>query len=303
MRRKNKERGHPHQPPGYVSVLLVMLFLSPGLMAGCSQDSVSLGSRPQVKDIILATTTSTRDSGLLDELVPIFEEQSGYVLKTVAVGTGKALKMGEEGDADVLLVHAPSAEETFMQAGHGSERWLVMHNDFVIVGPANDPAEVNGIETAGEALSRIADLKAAFTSRGDDSGTHKKERGIWGAAGVTPSGGWYIETGQGMGQTLRIASEKGTYTLTDLATYIFNRDTLDLEILVQGDTNLLNVYHVMTVNADKWARVNKEGALAFANFIVSPEIQEFIAAYGMEEFGQPLFIPDAGRSAPELGLE
>ncbi len=252
--------------------------------------------------LILATTTSTQDSGLLDVLIPLFEAQSGYTVKVVAVGTGKALEMGRNGDADVLLVHAPQAEEAFMQDGYGAERFLVMHNDFVLVGPETDPAGVRGEQSAAAAFGRLAAAQAPFVSRGDDSGTHKKERSLWQAAGVTPNWDGYIESGQGMGATLRIASEKAAYTLTDRATYLANRDTLDLVILVEGDPLLLNVYHVMTVNPQKWPLVNAEGARAFVDFMLAPETQALIGAFGVEEYGQPLFFPDAGKTEADLGL-
>lgn len=272
-------------------------------LAACSGGADQTSNEPEMKEIILATTTSTRDSGLLDVLVPDFEAQTGYVLKTVAVGTGKALKMGEQGDADVLIVHAPSAEKEFMDGGFGSERFLVMHNDFVIVGPPDDPAGIKGTVSAAEALAQIDSTKTVFTSRGDDSGTHKKELSLWKDARIAPEGEWYLESGQGMGATLRIASEKGTYTLTDRATYLFNRDLLDLDILAEGDPVLLNVYHVMIVNPEKWDHVNNEGGRAFAEYLISPEVQAVIAEYGVEEFGQPLFFPDADKTDADLGLE
>jgi tungstate transport system substrate-binding protein len=273
---------------------LILLFV---LLASCSR------AEPENLDIILATTTSTRDSGLLDVLVPDFEEKSGYIVKTVAVGTGKALAMGEQGDADLLFVHAPAAEEEFMDAGFGSERWLVMHNDFVLVGPSEDPAGINGSENVVNALNRISESGGLFVSRGDDSGTHKKELGLWEKAGVNPEIDRYLESGQGMSDTLRIASEKGAYTLTDRATYLANNDTLSLEILFEGDPELLNIYHVIIVNPQKWPRVNEEGAQAFANFVISPEVQEKIATFGVDKYGQPLFFPDAGKSEEELGLQ
>ncbi|MBU4374760.1 MAG: substrate-binding domain-containing protein, partial [Euryarchaeota archaeon] len=212
-------------------------------------------AKPVNPAIILATTTSTQDSGLLDALVPIFEQESGYIVKTVAVGTGQALKMGEEGNADILLVHSPKAEEAFMQAGFGLERHLVMHNDFVLVGPAADPAGIRSAASTTQALIQIANAAAPFVSRGDDSGTHKMERSLWEAAGSPPLGGWYIESGQGMGATLRIASEKQAYTLTDRATYLANRATLQLDVLLEGDPSLLNIYHVIVVNPEKWPQV------------------------------------------------
>ncbi len=244
------------------------------------------------KDIILATTTSTQDSGLLDVLVPLFEKQTGYTVKVIAVGTGAALRMGERGDADVLLVHAPPAEEAFMEAGHGIEREYVMYNDFVIVGPAEDPAQVRGMTDAVAALKRIAGAKALWISRGDDSGTHKKEKALWKEAGITPGGEWYQESGQGMGATLRIASEKGAYTLTDRGTYLNLRDTLSLDILVEGDPRLYNVYHVIVVNPDKHPDINVEGARAFADFMTSPQVQDIIREYGVDKFGEPLFHVD-----------
>ena len=219
-------------------------------------------AEPAVKDLILATTTSTQDSGLLDVLIPLFEDQTGYVVKTVAVGTGQALKMGEEGNADVLLVHAPASEKQLVDAGYAIERQLIMHNDFVIVGPANDPAGIKGVKTAVEAFQKISAAGAPFISRGDDSGTNKMELTLWGNANVTPEGAWYEESGQGMGATLRIATEKAAYTLTDRATYLANKDTLDLEILVEGDPALLNVYQVTPssiTNMASWWSTPKNG--------------------------------------------
>jgi tungstate transport system substrate-binding protein len=256
---------------------------------------------PAVKDMILATTTSTQDSGLLDVLIPAFQDATGYVVKTVAVGSGEALKMGEQGNADVLLVHSPAAEVTFMDAGNGSERTLVMHNDFVIVGPEADPAGIKGSATATEAFTKIAEAQAPFISRGDDSGTNKAEQAIWKKAGITPEGDWYQESGQGMGATLKIASEKAAYTLSDRATYLANKDTLALVILVEGDASLLNVYHVIIVNPEKYPKLNTEGAKAFAAFLVSQEGQDLISKFGVEKFGQPLFTPDAGKSEADLG--
>lgn len=258
--------------------------------------------QPDNPALILATTTSTQDSGLLDVLIPAFETETGYTVQVVAVGSGEALKMGEEGNADVLLVHAPASEVTFMENGFGSERRLVMHNDFVIVGPASDPAGIRGLDPL-EALTAIAESEAAFVSRGDDSGTHKKELGLWKNAGIEPEGQpWYVESGQGMAATLIIASETEAYTLTDRATYLANRDNLSLEILVEGDPGLLNVYHVIVVNPQRWPEANHAGAVAFADFITSAEGQEIIAAFGVEEFGQPLFTPDADKSDADLGL-
>ena len=257
---------------------------------------------PANPNLILATTTSTQDSGLLDVLIPLFEEQSGYTVKTVALGTGEALKMGEEGNADVLLVHAPASEVTFMEGGNGKDRFLVMHNDFIIVGPADDPA---GMKELGprESFEAIYKAGAPFVSRGDDSGTHKKELDFWKKAELDPAGqSWYVETGQGMGASLTVASEKGAYILTDRATYLANKDNLDLEILLEGNNALLNVYHVITVNPDKWPKVNAEGALAFAKFITDSTTQKVIGEFGRDKFGQPLFFPDADKTDADLGL-
>jgi tungstate transport system substrate-binding protein len=256
---------------------------------------------PATKELILATTTSTQDSGLLDVLVPEFEKQSGYTVQTVAVGTGQALKMGEEGNADVLLVHAPASEKTFMEGGFGAERALVMHNDFIVVGPAGDPAGIKGGTSALKALKTIAAAGAPFVSRGDDSGTHKAELALWKKAEITPEGEWYIETGQGMGATLKVAGEKTAYTLTDRATYLANPE--GLEILVEGDAVLLNVYHVITVNPEKWPKVNVEGAKAFTQFMNDPDTQKLIGEFGVDKYGQPLFFPDADKTDADLGLE
>lgn len=243
--------------------------------------------------LILATTTSTQDSGLLDVLIPEFEEASGYRVKTIAVGSGQALRLGEEGEADVLLVHSPEAEAAFMDAGHGVERSSVMYNDFVIVGPTDDPAGIAGISSAAEALARIAQSGSPFLSRGDMSGTHAREIQLWKQAGIVPSGSWYQESGQGMGATLRVADEKRGYTLSDRGTYLAQRDNLDLDILTEGDADLFNPYHVIIVDPDKSSRINEEGARAFAAFITSAPVQETIRTFGIEEYGQSLFVPDA----------
>lgn len=281
-----------------------------GMLSACKVAAPAVTESPaetptvaesQISELILATTTSTRDSGLLDVLIPMFEKQSGYTVKTVAVGTGEALKMGEEGNADVLLVHAPASELELMDKGFGLSRDLIMHNDFIIVGSADDPAGIKGAAEAKEAFTKIAESQSIFVSRGDDSGTHKKELAIWKSANITHEGEWYIETGQGMADTLRIASEKSGYTLTDRGTYLAQLDTLDLEILVEGDKTLLNIYHVIVVNPEKWPEVNVEGAKAFAAFLVSDETQKVIGQFGVDKFGQPLFFPDAGKDENDLG--
>ena len=265
------------------------------MLAGC-------GKGPANPELILATTTSTQDSGLLDVLVPMFQTQTGYQVKTIAVGTGPAMVMGERGEADVLLVHAPDSEVAFMAAGHGTDRKLVMHNDFIIVGPPNDPAKINAEKLPSEALKKIAQAKALFVSRRINSGTDQAEDKIWKTANITPTGqSWYQETGQGMGASLIIASEKGGYTVADRATYLANKKNLQLNIFVEGDKSLLNIYHVITVNPQKSNKVNAAGATAFANFMVATSTQTTIAGFGVDKYGQPLFFADAGRSEAELG--
>ncbi len=262
-------------------------------------------AKPKNANLILATTTSTQDSGLLDDLIPMFQKETGYNVKVVAVGSGQAMQMGQEGNADVLLVHSPAAEKTFMANQYGKDRLLVMHNDFVIVGPTADPAKIKGDTSAVDAFRKIAAASATFISRGDNSGTNAKELTLWQSASVNPAAtkpAWYIETGQGMGATLTVASEKGAYTLTDRATYLANKDTLKLDILVEKDNSLLNVYHVITVNPQKWPKVNYEGAQAFANWITSPTVQEYIGKFDVDKYGQALFIPDAGKPESAVGL-
>jgi tungstate transport system substrate-binding protein len=258
---------------------------------------------PANPDIILATTTSTQDSGLLDVLIPAFEAQTGFKVKVVAVGSGAALKLGEEGNADVLLVHSPAAEATFMSNGFGTDRRLVMHNYYIIVGPASDPAGIASASSTVDAFAKIAASGAQFISRADKSGTNTMELSLWKKAAITPTGQpWYVETGQGMGATLTIASEKAAYTLTDRATFLTNQKNLDLVPLYQSDAALLNAYHVIVVNHDKWPTTNLDGANAFANYVVSLAGQAVIMDYGKDKFGQQLFIPDAGRTDAELGL-
>ncbi len=254
------------------------------------------------KTVILATTTSTQDSGLLDVLVPLFEKESGFQVKTISVGSGQAMKMGEKGEADVLLVHSPDAEKKFMTDGFGVSRRLVMHNDFIVVGPAADPAKIKGAKAA-DALKRIAQSGAIFVSRGDNSGTHAKEKGLWKVAAINPEGQkWYKQTGLGMGETLNVAAEKKGYTITDRATYLALKKGLGLEIIVEGDSKLLNIYHVIELNTAKWPKVNAKGGKAFADFMIAKKTQEIIGRFGVDKFGAPLFFPDAGRKPGELGL-
>jgi tungstate transport system substrate-binding protein len=255
----------------------------------------------KVTDLILATTTSTVDTGLLDFLIPKFEAQTGYKVKPIGVGTGQALAMGEKGEADVLLTHAPASERPLVEKGLVTDYRLVMHNDFVIVGPAADPAKIKGTKLAAEAMKKIAATGALFVSRGDDSGTHKMEKSLWKKADLKPGGTWYQEAGAGMGQTLLIASEKDGYTLTDRGTYLAQKKNLRLTILVEGDKDLLNIYHVMAVNQAKFAKVNAEGARAFVEFMVSPAVQKIIGEFGKDKYGAPLFFPDAGKNVDDLG--
>jgi tungstate transport system substrate-binding protein len=259
----------------------------------------------ETKTVILATTTSTQDSGLLDALLPVFEKQTGFVVKTISVGSGQAIAMGRKGEADVLLVHSPADEKKLVEDGLTASRRLVMHNDFVIVGPAADPAKIRGGRSSKEAAKQIADAQALFVSRGDGSGTHSKEKAIWKAAGVSPEGQkWYQQTGLGMGETLNVASEKGGYTLADRGTLLARGKVrpLALEILVEGEPTLLNVYHVIEVSPARWPKVNAAGAKAFADFVVSKQGQELIGKFGVDKVGAPLFTPDAGKPPETLGL-
>jgi len=248
------------------------------------------------KNLILATTTSTQDTGLLDVLNPIFEKKTGFFVKTIAVGSGQAMAMGAKGEADVLLVHSPAAEKKFMTEGNGVTRKLVMHNDFIIVGPPLDPAGIKGMKSAAEAFKQMAAKGSVFMSRGDNSGTHAKEKDVWKAAGINPEGQkYYQQTGLGMGQTLAVAAEKKTYTLADRGTYLALKKNLGLDILVEGDKVLLNIYHVIDVNPTKFPKVNAPAAKAFADFMVSKEVQGIIAKFGVDKYGSPLFFPDAGK--------
>lgn len=266
---------------------------------GLSMPSLAPPKQPANPEIILATTTSTQDSGLLDVLVAVFRKKTGYGVKAIAVGTGQALALGQRGEADVLLVHAPESELKFMDSGAGINRRLVMHNDFVIVGPPEDPAGIRGESSVLKTLGKIYQAKALFLSRGDESGTHQLEKSLWKNAGLEPStlGGtvWYQQSGQGMGATLSIASEKDAYTISDRATYLALMRSIRLQILVEGNSSLQNIYHVIQVNPDKFSRVNAEGGKAFADFMVSTEAQEYIEKFGIDKYGQPLFFPDAGK--------
>lgn len=285
-------------------VLILFLVLGMTALAGCGKNTTtkeeSAANTPANPNIILATTTSTRDSGLLDVLLPVFEKQTGYKVKPIAVGSGAALAMGQKGEADVLLVHSPSAEKPLVDDKTAVNYQLLMHNDFIVVGPAGDPAKIKGLKTLNEVFKAIADSKSVFISRGDKSGTDTKEKALWKKAGITPTGTWYQESGVGMGQTLTVASEKAGYTLTDRATYLANKKNLQLDILREGDADLLNVYHVMQVNPEKFPKVNKDGAKAFVDFMISADTQKLIGEYGKDKYGQALFIPDYGKKMEDL---
>ncbi len=252
---------------------------------------VSLPFAAHADFLKLATTTSTYNSGLLDAIVPDFERKTGTEVQIIAVGTGKALRMGRDGDADLLLVHAPGAEKTFMDKGYGNNRRAVMYNDFVIVGPASDPAAVAGQSDAARALQNIAGSRAVFVSRGDDSGTHKKELKLWQAAKLEPAGSWYREAGQGMGKVLQIADELQGYALTDRGTWLAYKDKVTLKLVVEGDQRLFNPYSVMQINPERFSDLNHKAAQAFSDWLVSAETQQMIKAFRIN--GEPLFIPSA----------
>jgi len=286
-----------------VTVVLMSIFLAMLVLTGCGTKAPTAQqpAQPQVKDVILATTTSTQDSGLLDVLIPEFEKKTGYKIKTIAVGSGQAIAMGEKGEADLLLTHAPDAEKKVVESGAAINRRLVMHNDFIIIGPSADPAAIKG-KPAMEAMKAIADMNSIFISRGDNSGTHQLEKKLWKQANITPAGSWYQEVGTGMGQALKMASEKQGYILTDRATYLAQAKNLGMPILVEGDAKLLNIYHVMEVNPAKYSKVNAAGAKAFADFLLSAEGQSMIASFGKDKYGQPLFFADGGKTDKDFGL-
>jgi tungstate transport system substrate-binding protein len=278
---------------------LAAFFLAPLFISALN---VSAAEAQSGKSIVLSTTTSTQDSGLLDVLVPLFEKKTGYTVKTVSVGTGQALELAARGEADVALVHAPSLEKKYVADGKLLNRRLVMYNDFVIIGPQNDPAKIKATTSSIQAMKLVADSRSRFVSRGDNSGTHNLEKTLWKQAGVEPAGAWYIESGQGMGATLGIANEKNAYTITDRATYLAFQKRVELPILLEGDKPLLNIYSVMEVNPANGPRINTVGGKAFADFMVAPETQAVIKNFGLEKYGQPLFVPVAGKREEELGV-
>ncbi|MEL6404953.1 MAG: substrate-binding domain-containing protein [Chloroflexota bacterium] len=275
---------------GFLIVILTLILVACGTET--TPEANEQASDTEDTRIILATTTSTNDSGLLDAILPDFEAESGYTVDVVAVGTGQALALGEAGDADVLLVHARAREDAFLEAGNGTERFDVMFNDFVVVGTENDPAGIAGGNDAAAAFTAIAEAEALFVSRGDDSGTHTKELSVWETAGITPEGDWYQEAGQGMGAVLTLADEQQAYTLSDRGTYIARTaEGTELIVMVEGDAALANPYGVIPVNPETHPDVNFEGATAFVEWLTSVETQEAIAAYTVE--GQQLFFPNS----------
>jgi tungstate transport system substrate-binding protein len=280
---------------------LILFLISHGSL------NIAEAAEPTRKSVILSTTTSTQDSGLLGVLVPLFEKQTGYSVKTVSVGTGQALALAAKGDADVALVQMPTLEKQYVAEGKLLNRRLVMYNDFVIIGPREDPAKVRSSKSASGALKAIEQAKVSFVSRGDNSGTHILEKSLWKAAGIEPKGTWYIETGQGMGATLGIANERNAYTITDRGTYLALRNgvsplrnRVSLRILIEGDRALLNIYSVVEVNPANGPRINSVGGKAFADFMVAPETQNVIRNFG-KKFGQSLFIPVAGKKEDDIG--
>jgi tungstate transport system substrate-binding protein len=267
----------------------LMMVVSLTVAGGCD--------RPEAptRALILATTTSTQDSGLLDVLVPVFRQQTGIEVKVVAVGSGQALQLGRRGDADVILAHSPEAEERFMAEGQGESRRAVMYNDFVLVGPAADPAGARGKTSIAEVLAAVARSRSPFVSRGDDSGTHQKEKQVWKAAGVDPGGDWYIEAGAGMAQVLRTADQKRAYTLSDRATFLAHKGLVALAVLAEGDLLLKNDYHVIVVSPRTHPGVHAQSAMRFSEFLLNPETQRVISEFGTEKYGQALFTAEAGK--------
>jgi tungstate transport system substrate-binding protein len=279
-----------------MSIILTLAMLA-SVLVGCSPKT----ERPKVeqpkveekKDITLATTTSTQDSGLLDYLLPKFTEETGYKIDVVAVGTGQAIKLGQDGNADVILVHAKSDEEKFVSEGYGVRRYQVMYNDFVVVGPEEDPAGIKSAKDASEAAKLISEKKSAFVSRGDDSGTHKFEKKLWKNVNIEPAGDWYISAGKGMGDVLTMANEKKAYTIADRATYLAMRDKLDIKVVFEKSSDLKNQYGVIAVSPEKYPDINKAGTEAFINWLVSEKVQNDIASFGKDKYGESLFVPNA----------
>lgn len=280
------------------ATLLLMLVLLTTALIGCATPMPALAPSDEEPDsgtprtLILATTTSTENSGLLDYILPVFEEEHNATVDVIAVGTGQAIEIGKAGDAEVLMVHARALEDEFMQDGHGVRREDLMYNDFIIVGPSDDPAGIAGMQQASAALARLAQAEATFISRGDESGTHVKENDIWSAAGIDPLGDWYVSTGQGMGDVLTMADEEQAHTLSDRATYLARTLLgIDLVILVEGDPILFNPYGVIAVDPDKSPEISGRLTNQLIDWLISVSTQERISEFGVEEFGMPLFTP------------
>ncbi len=288
-------------PPGFRRAAgLVLATLLAVTLAACSPPPATTGRQPAAlappSDVILASTTSTQDSGLFDVLIPAFEKADpAYKVKVVAVGSGEALTLGQNKDADILLVHSPSAEASFTAAGFGIDRKPVMYNDFIVVGPSSDPAKIKGDTSAVDAFTKMAASKSPFISRGDNSGTSTKEMSLWTSAGVTPKGqSWYVSTGQGMGATLSMADEKLGYTLVDRATWLTNQGkNPDITLLAEGDTKLFNPYHVILIPGAR----NEAGGRAFEDWIVGPAGQKVIGEFGVSKFGLQIFVPNANATS------
>jgi tungstate transport system substrate-binding protein len=277
----------------YIAILFVLMLV---VLSACGKtdakqaDAKVKKTEAKPTSMILATTTSTQDSGLLDVIIPMFEKQNNVKVKTIPVGTGQALAMGQKGEADVLLVHAPKSEQPLVDNGDVINYKRVMYNDFILVGPTENPADVSG-EDIKVAFQKLADAKATFVSRGDDSGTNKKELDIWTGLTIQPAGDWYVKTGQGMGQTLQVAAEKKGYVLTDRATWLAQKKNLGgLKIVVEGGKDLMNIYHVMQVNPEKHKLINSKDAKKFVDFMVDKKTQDVIENFGKKEYGQSLFI-------------
>jgi tungstate transport system substrate-binding protein len=275
-------------------LILLAACAAPAPPTAAPAEPVAAPIARKAKTIILATTTSTQDSGLLDAILPDFTAATGIGVDVIAVGSGQAMEIGARGDADVLLVHARAREDELVANGDAPARYDVMVNDFVIVGPPSDPAGIKELASAAEAFAAIAAHQSPFLSRGDDSGTHSKEQAIWKAAAIEPAGGWYQSAGQGMGAVLTMANEQQAYTLSDRATYLARKaNGLELDILVEGDNTLFNPYGVLPISQEKHPAADFEGATAFVEWITSPATQKMIGDFGVDAFGQSLFIPSA----------
>ncbi len=291
----NRRCGFPLRLAAGLSLTAAGMSITAAVLTLSAAGRLEAQQAPAHPDMVLATTTSLYDTGLLDSIVPIFDRQTGYRVKVIAVGSGEALAMARRGDADVVFVHSPAAESAFMAAGYGVRRRIVANNYFTIVGPPTDPAHVRASSSAADALRRIAGTGAPFVSRGDSSGTNARELQLWRKAGIKPAWPGYVETGQGMAATLLVANQREAYTLSDVATFGLLKPHLDLVALRGRDRDLINIYHVIELNPAGHPRMNVAGGTAFADFVVSRPMQEYLADFGLREFGEPLFVPAWGR--------